>query len=96
MPYRQVLQGGRVFLQTFENHWPSRSFTSMREAGDDFHTANVFKYALSFVQHVKPLSNDGRNVLLVMDGNRCYMSVQVIELFHHNNAVFMRCRPIHL
>ena len=87
MPYRQVLQGGRVFLQTFADHLPSRSLISMREAGGGVDTANVFKWALSFVQHVKPLTNDGRKVLLVMDGYRSHISVQVLEKFHHNNVI---------
>ena len=47
-PYRQLMQGGSVFLQTIANYLPSRSFISMREVSDGVDSANFFKWALSF------------------------------------------------
>ena len=40
-----------------------------------------------FFQHLKLLTDDGRNILMVMDGYRSHMSVRVLEMCHHINVI---------
>jgi len=93
VPYRSTRHDGVDVVQTYADFLPNESIISRRAEGGGVDGSNFFKWAVVFIEHAKPLTAGGRNVLLIFDGYRSHMTLRVIELFHMNNVIVCALPP---
>ena len=87
LPYRTLLGNGEVITETPLSKLPSGSLGAMREENGGIDTARFMDWGFSFVDHVEPLTQEGRKVLLIYDGYRAHLSLAILELFERNNII---------
>ena len=87
MPYRTVLKGGIVVEETPACNLPFKSTVALRAENGAVDTANFVKWAHTFVEFTNDLRCNNRKVLLIYDGYRSHLSLQVLELFHLNDII---------
>lgn len=86
-PYRQVVVNGRICTETYASHIPKGSVIAMRDGVGGVDSVNFLAWAKRFVEHVRPLTEKNRKVLLMFDAYRAPLSLAVLELFHENGAI---------
>ena len=86
-PYRCITDYRTPKIDTLANHLPSSAVVAMRPEGGGVDQYNFLEWARHFVSHVKGLTTNGRKVLLIYDGYRSHMSLQVLQLFALSNIV---------
>ena len=87
LPYRNVLCNGRVRTETPACNLPINSCLALRQENGGVDTVNFLHWAYSFVSFVGPLVANNRKVLLIYDGYRAHLSLDILELFYHNNII---------
>lgn len=87
MPYRKVLRGGEVLVETYADPLPRGSVLAFREERGGVDTKNFLEWARIFVSSVRDLTTNGRKVLLIYDAYRSHLSLQVLRLFRDNGVV---------
>ena len=86
-PYRCITADGTPKIDTLGNYLPSSAVVEMRPEGGGVDQYNFLEWARHFVSHMKGLTTNGRRVLLIYDGYRSHMSLQVLQLFALSNIV---------
>jgi len=87
MPYREVVVGGKLVVETFATHLPRNSVVTMREKVAGVDSNSFFQWAEMFCKFVEPQTAGGRKVLLTYDGYRSHLSLRVLEMFQKNNII---------
>ena len=67
---------------------PCGSLAAMCEEKGGIDTARFMDWCFFFVDHVEPLTQEGRKVLLIYDVYRSHLSLIILELFERNNIIF--------
>ena len=87
VPFRTVLRAGRIVDETPISNLPLRSTVALRQENGGVDTQNFRNWANKFVLFVAELTANDRKVLLIYDGYRAHLSVEVLEIFANNNIV---------
>lgn len=87
LPYWVKITEGSEVVETFADHLPRQSLVSVREQLGGVDTHNFYNWACNFVRDTKDLTANGRKLLLIYDGYRSHMSLQVLQLLHQNGII---------
>lgn len=86
-PYQQIVTHGHVQVENNSSCLTHGSFVCVREDIGGVNSDFFYQWALNFVNHVKGLTLNGREVLLTYDGYCSHMSVRALQLFDSNEVV---------
>ena len=81
MSYRNMLRNGKTYIESPESSLPRRSVLATRIEGGGVDSKNFLSWADSFIEFTKDLRAEGWKVLLIYDGYRSHLSLQVLEEF---------------
>lgn len=75
LSYRTVLQNGEILTEMPLSKLPPGAMDARREENSGTDTARFMDRGYSFVDHVEPLTKDGKKVLLIYGGYRAHLSL---------------------
>lgn len=81
-------------MQTPENFMPRRTVIAHRTARGSVDYSNLPAWAMHFVEYVKDLIQNGRNVLLTYGAYQAHLSLSVLHYIRENNII-MFVLPVH-
>lgn len=87
VPYRVLSENGRQVVQTYGDCLPRGYIVGMREQEGGVDTPKVLVWCTDFTNHVAGLTQNGRKVLLIVEGYRSHMSLSALEKLHNHNII---------
>ena len=85
--YRNVLRNGVVYTETLTDYLSNNSVVASRDQLGGVDSVNFLSWEHQFVSHVKHFTSNGPKVLLIYDGYRAQMSLEVLQLFKQNGII---------
>ena len=87
LPNCKVLPDGKVWLEGLEDRLPRHTVVKSREKLGGADKLNFKEWAYEFIVHVRDLTSNGHQVLLIYDAYGSHMSLEVLQLFEDNGVV---------
>ena len=91
IPYRILIRGGIKITESPASYLPTNAVFAMRTENRGVDSTTFLNWAAVFVRYIAPLHTNNRKVLLVYDGYRSHLSLQVLKLFH--KKIDLWCTP---
>lgn len=87
MTFRNKLVNGNVLTETPADCLPREAVIATRAEVGGVDSKNFLSWSQSFLRYTRDLRRGGQNILLVYDGYRSHLSLEVLTEFHNNNDV---------
>lgn len=94
LKFRFVIKNGIRVMETVADCLPRDSLITTRQEVASVDSHNFYNWAAVFAEDMKGLTDNGRKVLLILDGYRCHMAYPILKLLE-THGIIVYALPAH-